>query len=966
MGTYARILSRVTLDTREFNSGLTRLQRDAARAVRQMNDIGARLTNSFTLPAIVGGGLSLNAYAEYDALTKALSTQEKTAEGLKNRLEELRNIAKAPGIGFQEAIQGDVRLRAVGISAEQSAKILKEFANAIAQTGGGKAELNSVTVQLGQLAAKGKVFAQDLKPIIEAAPVVGQALSNMFGTVDSESIQKQLATAGKDSKQFINDLLAELSKAPRVGGGFKNAVENMRDALFQFGASIGMSIDKSFNLTDRLQALSERIITLGRDFNNLPPSLQKFIIGTAGATAAAGPFLSILGKVGELFTGGSSLTRGVGILKSLGKGLLENKRAAAGWAAAILVGYEVIKNLTPELGQWRKEFENLYQTSTSFKNIVDYVVQIGKNLGFVFNVLGDIVSFVGGAFTQVFRDVKNLIISAFGGNADFGKDRFKEAGKALDGLTLTIYKATGAYIKFTEAQKPVSTQQITDNITKLKDSMVSLNTAAKNQTNLTDRLVPKITQITEKTDKYAEIIKKLGNELGQIKSKVTILGEDAIGLEQSAIKSAINGILDLENGTTRYAKKLDDLGNRLATLNGQAAAQDFTKTINEGAKAGILILDSYGLAANEVSNRVNAMKTALNAVSGIFAPQAGGFLGAINEEISSGAALVDSYGVSSERANQKIDLMNDALKEAMTVLPSNNKAMVALKSAIDQTTNSLTVQIKGWKGLIEGNQVKEWVDETGKSFESFAERLKATALEKMGKDIERLKGSMKSLGNDTENIFEKIGKALNIPESALGRFADTVGFTISAIGNIFSQNFENRKSALDNYYTKEQERINQSRMNEEQKQAALLKLENDVSRKKRKIQHDEAKAAKRRAIFEATIAGATAVVNALKIPPPLGQIFAGIVGGLAAVQIGAIASAPLPALAKGGLAYGPTTALVGDNRNAGVDPEVIAPLSKLESIMGGARYVPEVTIRNGDIKIVSDYNVMLDKRLRGA
>lgn len=41
-----------------------------------------------------------------------------------------------------------------------------------------------------------------------------------------------------------------------------------------------------------------------------------------------------------------------------------------------------------------------------------------------------------------------------------------------------------------------------------------------------------------------------------------------------------------------------------------------------------------------------------------------------------------------------------------------------------------------------------------------------------------------------------------------------------------------------------------------------------------------------------------------------------------------------PKLAKGGLATGPTMALVGDNRNARVDPEVIAPLSKLKSMMG--------------------------------
>lgn len=44
----------------------------------------------------------------------------------------------------------------------------------------------------------------------------------------------------------------------------------------------------------------------------------------------------------------------------------------------------------------------------------------------------------------------------------------------------------------------------------------------------------------------------------------------------------------------------------------------------------------------------------------------------------------------------------------------------------------------------------------------------------------------------------------------------------------------------------------------------------------------------------------------------------------------------VPALASGGLAYGATYAMVGDNPNASVDPEVIAPLSKLKSMLPAA------------------------------
>lgn len=45
------------------------------------------------------------------------------------------------------------------------------------------------------------------------------------------------------------------------------------------------------------------------------------------------------------------------------------------------------------------------------------------------------------------------------------------------------------------------------------------------------------------------------------------------------------------------------------------------------------------------------------------------------------------------------------------------------------------------------------------------------------------------------------------------------------------------------------------------------------------------------------------------------------------------AEGSVPKLANGGLAFGTTYAMVGDNYNARVDPEVIAPLSKLKSMM---------------------------------
>lgn len=97
--------------------------------------------------------------------------------------------------------------------------------------------------------------------------------------------------------------------------------------------------------------------------------------------------------------------------------------------------------------------------------------------------------------------------------------------------------------------------------------------------------------------------------------------------------------------------------------------------------------------------------------------------------------------------------------------------------------------------------------------------------------------------------------------------------------------------------------------------------------------------------------GAAASVASI---PIVGWVMA---AGAVASILAALASIPKPkALAKGGIAYGPTLALVGEYPGASSRPEVIAPLDRLQSLIQPAqpdwgKFYVETKIRQGDLYI---------------
>ena len=249
--------------TAEMNIKMSKAFQQADRTTSNLNRGLGRLSNtlkSISLTGLISLTLPLGAitkfasdkYAEIDSLKKGLQTLDPSLENVNKRVDELTKLARLPALGFEEALRGDVRLRTVNYTMQESSRILREFSNAVARSGGGMAQLNEITYQLSQSIGKGKLLTQDWRPIIEAAPAVGDALTRLYGTTSIDNISSKISSQGKSVRQFVNELLDELEKAPRVVEGYKVKLENLNDTINRTAAGTFELADKTFNLSGEI------------------------------------------------------------------------------------------------------------------------------------------------------------------------------------------------------------------------------------------------------------------------------------------------------------------------------------------------------------------------------------------------------------------------------------------------------------------------------------------------------------------------------------------------------------------------------------------------------------------------------------------------------------------------------------------------------------------------------------------
>ncbi|WP_042007910.1 hypothetical protein, partial [Capnocytophaga canis] len=198
----------------------------------------------------------------------------------------------------------------------------------------------------------------------------------------------------------------------------------------------------------------------------------------------------------------------------------------------------------------------------------------------------------------------------------------------------------------------------------------------------------------------------------------------------------------------------------------------------------------------------------------------------------------------------------------------------------------------------------------------------------------------------TEGKIQAVGMAMQALSNAGQMFADIQKISndkeLASFERLQERKRESHKRQL------EQGTMSQERYNKEQE-----RMDKELANKKAELAYKQAKAEKVSRLFSAIGSTAQAVAAALTAGGIMGPILAGIVGALGAVQIGIIASQPLPekqSYAKGGYTKG-----IGFTDNSGHEVAGV--------VHAGEYVIPEWLLKDPQVANVAQW---LESRRKGS
>ncbi len=294
-----------------------------------LSRVGSTMTAAITLPMVGVGVAALKMSSDLQQATIAFTTMLGSAQLAQKHLEELRDFAMKTPFQFNDLVDASKRLQALGFTAQQIIPTLTAVGDAAAALGSGKEGIDRITLALGQMQAKGKVSAEEMRQLAEAGipawQLLADAISKTEGKVVSVGDTMKMAEKGMiDGVTAVQVLLQGMEgkfgglmekQMVTIQGQFSNLGDQTQKVLVEVGDALTPLGHKALELgTTLVNGISGAV----HEFKSLPPAAQEAAAALGGIVVAAGPVLLVLGKVVEAYASSMKALSSFGNMASLG------------------------------------------------------------------------------------------------------------------------------------------------------------------------------------------------------------------------------------------------------------------------------------------------------------------------------------------------------------------------------------------------------------------------------------------------------------------------------------------------------------------------------------------------------------------------------------------------------------------------------------------------------------------------
>lgn len=290
------------LDDDSFNAGLEAAGTKFRQMAGELTSAGMAMTAGITAPIVGAATAALKLAGDMEQAQIAFTSMLGSEEQAKQFLSDLESFAARTPFELPGLVDASRRLLAFGFAADEIIPTMTSIGDAVAALGGGAAEINRVTLALGQMRAKGKVSAEEMMQLAELGIPAWELLAKKIG-VDIPTAMKMAERGQISAATGIGALVAGMEgrfagmmeqQSTTLLGLLSTLLDNFKMMLKGVGDGLKDIAKDVVAISSRMVEWGKRI---GKMFAELPKPIRLLIVGILAAAAAIGPLLLAAGAV---------------------------------------------------------------------------------------------------------------------------------------------------------------------------------------------------------------------------------------------------------------------------------------------------------------------------------------------------------------------------------------------------------------------------------------------------------------------------------------------------------------------------------------------------------------------------------------------------------------------------------------------------------------------------------------------